>query len=347
MTISRRVVFFDYLASVGRQYPAIQMKSNMKIITQITAVAAALAAPLFASNVEVDKDIKDYSVVSGVSGNLNGVGSDTLNNLMTLWGEGFSKKYPSVKLGIEGKGSATAPPALTQGAAQLAPMSREMKREEVAAFEEKYGYKPVEIKVALDAVGFFVNKDNPVQSVSLEQLDSMFSSTYKRGGEGISQWGQLGVDGMKGKAISLYGRNSASGTNSFVKESVLKKGDFKDSVKEQPGSSAVIQGIGSDMQGIGYSGIGYVTSNVKALPVSKKNGGEAIAPTYENCVTGKYPLSRYLLIYVNKKPGEALDTLTREFIKFVVSKEGQEIVVKDGYFPIPAKVADEVLKEIE
>ncbi len=201
--------------------------------------------------------------------------------------------------------------------------------------------------MALDAVGFFVNKDNPIQSVSLTQLDSVFSSTYKRDGENITEWGKLGVDGMKGKPISLYGRNSASGTNSFVKESVLKKGDFKDSVKEQPGSSAVIQGIGSDIQGIGYSGIGYVTSNVKALPISKKDGEKAVAPTYENCVNGKYPLSRYLLIYVNRKPGEALDSLTKEFIKFVVSKEGQEIVVKDGYFPIPAKVADEILKAIE
>lgn len=313
----------------------------MNIVTQITAVIASLSVFSYAGVPSVDQGIENYRTVSGISGNLNAVGSDTLNNLMTLWGEAFSKKYPSVKLGIEGKGSATAPPALIQGTAQLAPMSRKMKREEISAFEEKYGYKPLEIKVALDAVGFFVNKDNPTESLTLEQLDSMFSSTYKRGGENITSWQQLGIQGMAGKPISLYGRNSASGTNSFVKESVLKKGDFKSSVKEQPGSSAVIQSIGSDPVGIGYSGIGYITSSVKVLPIAMKKDKAAISATYENCVSGEYPLSRYLLIYVNKKPGEDMDPLTKEFIKFVVSREGQEIVAKDGYFPVPAKVAQE------
>ena len=152
---------------------------------------------------------------------------------------------------------------------------------------------------------------------------------------------------MKGKAISIYGRNSASGTNGFVKEIALKKGDYKNSVKEQPGSSAVVQGISSDEQGIGYSGIGYVTSGVKTLSLAEKSGKAAVQPSYDNCINGTYPLSRYLLIYVNKKPGEPLDTLTREFIKFIVSKDGQEIVTKDGYYPIPAKVSVEVLKSIE
>lgn len=320
----------------------------MKLVAQIAALLVALSAPsVMASEAPaVDKAIKPYAVSTGISGNLNGVGSDTLNNVMTLWAEAFRKKYPSVKIGIEGKGSSTAPPALTQGTAQLAPMSRPMKREEIAAFEAKYGYKPTEIKVALDAVGFFVNKDNPISQISLKQLDSLFSSTFKRGGTDISDWGDLGVDSLKGKSVSLYGRNSASGTNGFVKESALKKGDFKNSVKEQPGSSAVIQGIGADVQGIGYSGIGYTTSNVKSLAVSD-GSKEAVLPTYENCLNGSYPLSRFLVIYVNKKPGEALDPLTKEFVKFIVSQEGQEIVVKDGYYPIPAKVSEAVLKSVE
>lgn len=320
----------------------------MKLVAQIAALLVALSAPsaMAVGTPTVDKDLKSYSVANGISGNLNGVGSDTLNNIMTLWAENFRKKYPSVKIGIEGKGSSTAPPALTQGTAQLAPMSRTMKREEIAAFEAKYGYKPTEIKVALDAVGFFVNKDNPIQEVTLKQLDSLFSSTFKRGGADINDWGDLGVDSLKGKSISLYGRNSASGTNGFVKESALKKGDFKNSVKEQPGSSAVIQGIGSDVQGIGYSGIGYTTSNVKALAVAD-GSKKAALPTYDNCLNGSYPLSRFLVIYVNKKPGEALNPLTKEFIKFILSKEGQEIVVKDGYFPVPAKVCEADLKAIE
>ena len=304
----------------------------MKFVAKILTIAAALSSlSMAAEKVTVDSSIKPYAPTSGVSGNLSAVGSDTLNNLMTLWAEGFSKKYPSVKIGVEGKGSSTAPPALTAGTAQLAPMSRQMKREEIAAFEAKYGYKPTEIKVALDAVAFFVNKNNPIQALSLSQIDSIFSSTFKRGGSNISDWGDAGVPSMKGKAISIYGRNSASGTNGFVKEIALKKGDYKNSVKEQPGSS----------------GIGYVTSGVKTLSLAEKGGQVAVQPSYDNCISGKYPLSRYLLIYVNKKPGEPLDTLTREFIKFIVSKDGQEIVTKDGYYPIPAKVSADVLKSIE
>ena len=318
-------------------------KDAMKFVAKILTIAAALSSlSMGANQVTVDSSIKPYAPTSGVSGNLNAVGSDTLNNLMTLWAEGFSKKYPSVKVGVEGKGSSTAPPALTAGTAQLAPMSRQMKREEIAAFEAKYGYKPTEIKVALDA-----NKNNPIQALTLTQIDSIFSSTFKRGGSNITDWGDAGVPSMKGKAISIYGRNSASGTNGFVKEIALKKGDYKNSVKEQPGSSAVVQGISSDEQGIGYSGIGYVTSGVKTLSLAEKSGKAAVQPSYDNCINGTYPLSRYLLIYVNKKPGEPLDTLTREFIKFIVSKDGQEIVTKDGYYPIPAKVSAEVLKSIE
>ena len=202
-------------------------------------------------------------------------------------------------------------------------------------------------KRQLDAVAFFVNKNNPIQALTLAQIDSIFSSTFKRGGSNITDWGDAGVPSMKGKAISIYGRNSASGTNGFVKEIALKKGDYKNSVKEQPGSSAVVQGISSDEQGIGYSGIGYVTSGVKTLSLAEKSGQAAVQPSYDNCINGTYPLSRYLLIYVNKKPGEPLDTLTREFIKFIGSKDGQEIVTKDGYYPIPAKVSAEVLKSIE
>lgn len=235
-------------------------KDIMKFVATILIIAAGLSPLGMATDqATAASSIKPYTPASGVSGNLSAVGSDTLNNLMTLWAEGFGKIYPSVKIGVEGKGSSTAPPALTAGTAQLAPMSRAMKREEIAAFEAKYGYKPTEIKVALDAVAFFVNKNNPIQALSLAQIDSIFSSTFKRGGSNIADWGEAGVPAMKGKAISIYGRNSASGTNGFVKEIALKKGDYKNSVKEQPGSSAVVQGIGSDAQGIGYSGIGYVT----------------------------------------------------------------------------------------
>jgi phosphate transport system substrate-binding protein len=298
---------------------------------------ALLAAAATAGAVEVDSSIPAYQTVSGVSGNLNSIGSDTLNNLMTFWAEKFQESYPNVKIQIEGKGSSTAPPALLAGTAQIGPMSRPMKKEEIDAFEKKYGYKPTEIKVAIDALAVFVHKDNPLTGLTLAQVDSIFSSTYKRGGGELADWGTL-VTEWKGKPLSLYGRNSASGTYGFFKEHALSKGDFKGTVKEQPGSSAVVQGVASDLTAIGYSGIGYLTAGVKPLALADKSGA-SIEPTYENCLNGKYPLARYLYVYINKKPGQAPDALITEFIKFVCSKQGQEIVLKDGYFPLPPDAA--------
>jgi phosphate transport system substrate-binding protein len=297
----------------------------------------------------VDKGLKKYQAVAGVSGNLNSIGSDTLNNLMTMWAEGFRKKYPNVNIQIEGKGSSTAPPALTAGTAQLGPMSREMKSSEIDAFEKKYGYKPTKIAVAIDTIAVFVNKDNPLKSISLEKADAVFSKNRKRGyAIDIRTWGQLGVTGrMASQPISIYDRNSASGTYGFFKEHVLSKGDYKDTVKEQPGSASVVQGITKDKNGIGYSGIGYKTSGVKALALAEKEGGQAFEANYENALSNKYPLSRFLYICVAKQPGKPLPKLVEEFLKFAVSKEGQEIVVKDGYLPLTAKMTAKSLDTIK
>jgi phosphate transport system substrate-binding protein len=310
------------------------------------AAALALTASASAAPTAVDPAIPAYAPVSGISGNLNSIGSDTLNNLMTFWAEGFKKAYPNVNIQIEGKGSATAPPALIEGTAQLGPMSRPMKNEEIDAFEKKFGYKPTEIKVAIDALAVFVHKDNPIKGLSLAQVDGIFGSTLKRGGREAKTWGDVGLSAWSGTAISLYGRNSASGTYGFFKEHALQKGDFKATVKEQPGSSAVVQGVASDKSGIGYSGIGYITSGVRALPLADK-GDKFVEPTYENCLSGDYPMARFLYVYVNRKPGATLDKLTGEFIKFVAAKQGQEIVVKDGYFPLPAALAAESAKSAQ
>lgn len=306
----------------------------LKKTAGLLAVLALAAGPAAASVVEVDRTLEVYTPVSGVSGNLNSIGSDTLNNLMTMWAEKFKEFYPNVNIQIEGKGSSTAPPALIEGTAQLGPMSREMKPTEIDAFEKKYGYRPVQFRVALDALAVFVHKDNPVESLAMKQVDSIFSATRKRGGSDISNWGQAGVSALGSQAVSIYGRNSASGTYGFFKEFALKNGDYKSSVKEQPGSSAVVQGIASDAAGIGYSGIGYLTSGVKAVPVAGDDG-VAYEASYENVLTGSYPLSRFLYIYVNKKPGQPFDKLTAEFLRLILSQQGQEIVVKDGYFPLP------------
>ncbi len=295
-----------------------------------------------AQTIQVDADLPSYQKVSGISGNLNSIGSDTLNNLMTLWAEGFKKVYPNVNIQIEGKGSSTAPPALIEATAQLGPMSRAMKSKETDAFEKKFGYKPTPIRTSLDSLAVFVNKDNPVQGLNLQQIDALFSKNRKCGADvDAATWGDLGLSGGWASApISLYGRNSASGTYGFFKKVALCKGDYKDTVKEQPGSASVVQGVSEDRNGAGYSGIGYTTSGVRPIPLVKE-GRDYVEPTYENVASGKYPLSRFLYVYVNKEPNKALDPLTREFLKFVLSKEGQEIVVKDGYYPMSAKLVNE------
>jgi phosphate transport system substrate-binding protein len=316
--------------------------------TIANCLSSLLLASTIASGAEshLDPALPAYTVVSGVSGNVNSVGSDTLNNLMTLWAEGFKKAYPNVNVQIEGKGSSTAPPALIEGTAQIGPMSRSMKAEEVDAFEKKFGYKPTEVKVAIDALAIFAHKDNPTEGLTMQQVDGLFSQTRKLGGDNISEWGQLGLTAWKGRPVSLFGRNSASGTYGFFQENALNKGDFKPAVKEQPGSSAVVQGVGADLYAIGYSGIGYKTSGVRTVPLSTE-GGEFFDATYENALNGDYPLARFLVVYVNKKPGAPLDKLTLEFLKFVLSKEGQAVVEKDGYFPMPAELAAEVIESLE
>lgn len=325
---------------------------NRQVISSATValfatLALAAAQGNAAETVEVDEAIPKYKPVSGVSGSLSSVGSDTLNNLMTLWSEKFGKFYPNVKIQVEGKGSSTAPPALIAGTAQLGPMSRAMKNTEVDEFERKFGYKPTPIRTAVDALAVFVNKDNPIECLSLAQVDALFSKSRRRGAdEDITTWGGAGLDGDWSKRpVSLYGRNSASGTYGFFKEISLQNGDYKDGVKEQPGSASVVQGVTVDRFGVGYSGIGYTTPGVRAVPISEKEGGDCVEATAENAYAGKYPLSRYLFIYVNK--GDDLEPITREFLKLVVSKEGQEVVLKDGYFPIPEKIAGEELAKIQ
>ncbi len=322
------------------------MKAGLVALITLVVVAAPSA---FAEQLQVDPKLPAYKAVQGVAGNLNSVGSDTLNNLMTFWAEGFRKQYPNVNIQIEGKGSSTAPPALIEGTAQFGPMSRPMKQEEIEKFEGKYGFKPTEIGVALDSLGVFVHKDNPLESLTLEQVDAIFSGTRKRGAaEDVVTWGQVGVKGsLAGMPISLYGRNSASGTYGFFKEHALKKGDYKNTVKEQPGSASVVLGVTEDKAGIGYSGIGYKTSGVKALALAEKAGGTAYEPNYENVLAGKYPLGRMLFIYIAKKPNEPLSPVVREFLKFALSKEGQEIVIKDGYLPLPAAVAEKQLMKLQ
>nr|XP_061811864.1 phosphate-binding protein PstS-like [Nerophis lumbriciformis] len=321
-------------------------KSHFALAIAVSLIAATIGTPPAFAQVEVDERLPAYQPAKGVSGTVKSVGSDTLNNLMTLWAEKFKEFYPNVQVEIEGKGSSTAPPALISGASNFGPMSRPMKDKENDEFERAFGYKPVGVKTSIDMLAVYVNKDNPIadSGLSLEQVDAMFSSTRKGGhASDIATWEQAGVSAWANAPISLYGRNSASGTYGYFKKHALFKGDYKSSVKEQPGSSSVVQGIASDKYGVGYSGIGYKTADVAAVALSK-GGGKAVPPTPET--VADYPLARFLLVYVNKEPGKDLDPLRREFLKLIFSKEGQEVVVKDGYLPVTYEIAKATLAEV-
>jgi len=327
------------------------MQFKSPLISAISSVLmVAFTSPTFAAAaVKVDDAIPTYTKSSGVSGNLSSVGSDTLANLMTLWAEEFKREYPNVNIQIQAAGSSTAPPALTEGTSNLGPMSRKMKDKEEEAFEKKFGYKPTAIRVAIDALAVFVHKDNPLTGLTLPQVDAIFSSTRKCGeAQDITDWGLLGLTGAwQGRSVQLYGRNSVSGTYGYFKDHALCKGDFKNNVNEQPGSASVVQSITTTVNGIGYSGIGYVTSGVKAVPIANKAGEPFVEATAEKAISGEYPLSRFLYVYVNKHPNKPLAPLEKEFVKLVLSKAGQQVVVKDGYIPMPAKVVEAELKKLD
>jgi len=318
-----------------------------KMLLNCLIVSFSVVAVLLASaQVKVDPKLPKYTPVRGVNGVIKSAGSDTMNNLMTLWAEGFQKQYPNVKPEIEGKGSGTAPVALIEGTAIFGPMSRDMKDKEIDDFEKKFGYKPTQLPTSLDVLSIYVNKDNPIKGFTFPQLDAIFSKNRLRGyPTDIVTWGQAGLTGdWANQSIAIYGRNSASGTYGFVKEHVMAKGDYKDTVKEQAGSSAVVASVAGDKYGIGYSGIGYITADVRAVPLAFDDKSEFVEPKVETAYSGDYPLSRYLYLTVNYKPKSQLDPLRREFIKYVYSQEGQEIVLKAGFYPITAEIAAKALQ---
>lgn len=323
---------------------------------QIKALSKTLAISLLAATsltvvqaAEIDSGIPEYERTSGVSGNLSSVGSDTLANLMTLWAEDFKRVYPNVNIQIQAAGSSTAPPALTERTSNIGPMSREMKDNEIEAFESRYGYKPTAIPVAIDALAVYVHKDNPIAGMTIPQVDAIFSSNQRCGGSGsIDSWGDLEMQGAwERRDIQLFGRNSVSGTYGYFKDVALCDGDYKNNVNEQPGSASVVQSVSTSINGIGYSGIGYRTSSVRAVPIAKEAGNEFFEATPENSVAGNYPLARFLYVYVNKEPNKPLAPLEREFVKLILSKTGQEVVLKDGYIPLPARVVQGTMRTLQ
>lgn len=306
-----------------------------------------MSSSVFSSDKHTLSSLPVYERSGSLSGNISSVGSDTLANMMTFWAEEFRYIYPSVNMQIQAAGSSTAPPALTESTSNLGTMSRKMKPRERQAFEKRHGYQPTEIKVAIDALAIYVHQDNPIKGLYIEQVDAIFSYNRECGlATKAERWGDLGLTGLwQGRDIQLYGRNSVSGTYGYFKTKALCKGDFKNTVNEQPGSASVVQSVSTSLNSIGYSGIGYKTSGVRTIPLAHK-GGNFIEANIENSVSGYYPLSRYLYIYVNKHPNKPLPAIESEFIKMILSKKGQYIVEKDGYIPLTAALINQELNKL-
>ncbi len=315
----------------------------------VVCLIAQSSSTLVAQNqdIKLDPKLPDYKKVAGVSGTLKSVGSDTMNNLVSLWAGEFKKLYPGVKTEIDGKGSSNAIPALVAGTATFGPMSRDAKAAEIKSFQDKYNYAPTLLPTSIDMLAVYVHRNNPLESLTFSQVDSIFSSTRKQGGkEQAKTWAQVGATGdASSKSITCYGRNAASGTYGYFKEKVLADGDYGVWVSELPGSSAVVQAVGENAFGIGYSGIGYSTANVKTLAIDKGDG-KAVKAEAANAYDGSYPLARFLYIAVNYDSRKKLDPLRAEFIRFIFSKQGQTQVVKDGYLPVTAVTADRALKSV-
>ena len=317
-------------------------------VSMLSVVALAVNVVVATSAIALDQSLPAYRPVTGLSGSIKSVGSDTLGHEMTLWAKAFGSLYPDVKLHIEAAGSATAPGALLEGASQFGPMSRPMTAEESAAFEAKYGYKLSRFRVAVDALAVYVNKDNPIPCLTLPQVSGIFSSNRKAPGSiNVRTWGDLGLTGdWAGRPIALYSRNTLSGTYEYFRETALYGGDYKPGIKLLPGSEAVIQNVADDKFAIGYSGIGYKTDGVRTVPLASYYGGTCYDAAAEPTLSGKYPIARYLYVYVNKKPAQALDPLRAEFIKYILSKDGQEQTEKGGFYSITNEIREQELTKL-
>ncbi|PPD43682.1 MAG: phosphate-binding protein [Methylocystis sp.] len=317
---------------------------------KLRSLFVAFAASAFSvSAFSLDLELSPYKPVRApISGKLKSVGSDTMLHEMELWAEGFKAFYPSVQIEIEGKGSNTAPPALLSGESQLGPMSRQMTPDEIAAFEAKFGYKPTAVLVAVDALAIYVHKDNPLQCVTMEQIERVFSADPKSGGgKSIHAWGEFGLKGeWADKPIAMYSRNVLSGTYKYFRQNALGGADFKPDVHMESGSEAVVRAVASDASAVGYSGIGYKTDGVRAVPVAASAGKTCYDTSFDSAYTRKYPLARGLYVYLLKSPKAALDTLSGEFVKYILSSDGQTQAKKGGYYPITRNIREHELTRL-
>jgi phosphate transport system substrate-binding protein len=289
--------------------------------------------------ITVDARIPDYKSVPLLSGKVRSVGSSTLTNLLNRWVDAFKLIYPGVEFDVVGGGSGIAAPALLSGQAELAPMSRPMNAKEIEDFKKKFSHAPTRITVALDAIAVYVNKYNPIEVLTLKQLDGIFSISHKRGSKEIKTWGQLGAQGeWQDKEIIIKSPARTHGMYTVFREMVLDNGDYRYDMRAEPVSSSIVQGIGAEPTAIGFASYFYHTRRTRPLAVAANDGAPAFPPTQQNCLEGKYPLARFLYVYVNKKPDAPLSPMATQFLAFICSKQGQETAAHEGNYPLNADV---------
>jgi len=344
----------------------------MKLIKPLVFLLAAfaVASPLTAErppharpkpetfHASVDPKLPAYKPVAKLSGSLNGVQSDTTPWLVTLWIAGFKKYYPNVDIKLPIEGSGAAGPVLTDGSTDFGLIAREMMTKEETPFDQKFGYKPFEIAIAggsyrtvafTDALTFFVNKSNPIEKLSFDQIDAIFSKTRNRGGKEITSWGQLGLIGdWADKPIHLIGVKEENGFEHFLRIRILGNGEWKDGIETRDTVFPLAGLVAADPYAIGYAGFGYLSDGVKTVALADKSSGPYYKGTFEEVESQKYPLSRVIYIYANRPPGKPLNPVLKEFIRYILSGEGQQAVVEDGIFlPLPHDYAARELKKLE
>jgi len=249
-------------------------------------------------------------------------GSDTMVNLSAAWAEAFMKANRSVDVSVQGGGSSTGFKALIEGTADLANASRPIKDSEAKAIRDK-GKEPVAHVVAYDAVTIIVNPSNTVQHLDMTQLAAILTGQ-------VTNWKDVGGPD---RAITVYSRESSSGTYAFVKEHVMGNKDYSASARLMPSTESILQAVAQDQTGIGYIGLGYLTSAVKAIAIAEKPGGTPILPSAEAVGNRTYPVARPLFIYSAGQPS----AVAKKFIDFCLSKEGQRITGEMGFVPVPGR----------
>ncbi|RUR30205.1 phosphate ABC transporter substrate-binding protein [Vreelandella andesensis] len=278
---------------------------------------------------------------ASVSGTLGAVGSDTMAGLVLRWGEALKARFPDINLQFQASGSASAPTALVAGTTRLGPMSRPMTETERQQFIVRYGYPPLELRVARDALVVVVHRHNPIDTLTLQQVDAIFSTSLACGApQAIRRWSTLTstTDWPYGR-IALHGRNLASGTHGLFQARALCDGGFRLDISEHPGSSAVVAAVGESFNAMGYAGYNHLTPMVRALRLVDEHG-DAVAPDERSIQQGNYPLSRDLYLYVNLPPNESLPSVEQAFLALIFSEEGQQIVRAAGFVPLPKHLRD-------